>query len=181
MNRSRSYSLPAYEMPSLQAYDDSDISDPLLTLWASISRPPSHPSALRFPTIHDEISSNQLWDFDALCSYPTPLDKTADDFLIPSKTISQMIPISDDLTESASLFESLIATKEEGSSQNLEQDKFIPNGRHRSFSMSCTTARRFTGVEKTIQCPFCDKMFYKKYTLKSHLVSHSSNFKLTKI
>jgi uncharacterized C2H2 Zn-finger protein len=72
---------------------------------------------------------------------------------------------------SSLLFESLLVANAIGSQMNAHKDGIA--FRHRSFSQSYAVN---TVTEKTIKCPYCDKMFYKKYNLKSHLVSHSSKF-----
>ena len=139
-----------------------------------MSRPPMHSSALELP-FHEDTTSN-LWTMEDQSAYPTPLDKSDDPFL-PEKAIAHPDHEFDqEIVKSSSLFESLLVANINGSHINVQKDE-ISSGRHRSFSHSCAIPRTFNGSEKTIQCPFCDKMFYKKYNLKSHLVSHSSKSK----
>ena len=160
MNRNRSYSLPGYEL--------SHPGNPLLSLWASMSRPPVH-SPLELSPFHDD-SPSQLWNFDDQSSYPTPLEKSYDHQ--SSQLDSTGIDQQNGATES-SLFESMLVANSNGLKENVHLDEFS-SIRHRSCSLSCAVPRTIP-MEKTIKCPFCDKMFYKKYNLKSHLVSHSSN------
>lgn len=148
----------------------SESNNPLQSLWASMSRPPLHSTALELSPFHDD-SPSQLWNFDDQSSYPTPLEKFNDQ-MISHKPMPPVDIVGEHV--GTSLFESLLVANTIGSQINVQNEEFSA-GRHRSFSQSFAIPNQFTGMEKTIKCPYCDKLFYKKYNLKSHLVSHSSN------
>jgi hypothetical protein len=146
MNRNRSYSLPASQM--------SQSDNPLLSLWASISRPPVHAPMLEFTPF--DSPSNNLWDFHE-SSYPTPLEPNHDQ-LLPSNPVSSLF--KEEPSGSSLLFDSLLVANTNGSQINKQRDEFI--GRYRSFSQSCAIPKVCAGNDKSIKCPYCDKDVLQK-------------------